>query len=218
MSSHTRVYLVNSYTSRGLPILTHTIPSGTKSFTVNAITLAPPNTANPNTKQQCPLCGKEMKLKQLRGHIGRHILFHSRGMNEQLPLEVCVLVTRRNSRCSVVHQFGNDPCRFCGASGCTTRLVVQGGSQQVESNCHFYSPFKYGSAKKSTRSSPCTNIPIYCPHCKKTIWKYNAVDHIITNHPGLNATDSNKCFMVDIQIQEQEERGMGILPALTDAY
>jgi len=44
------------------------------------------------------------------------------------------------------------------------------------------------------------------------------VDHITTNHPGLNMTDSDKCFMVDIQIQEQEERGMGILPALTDAY
>jgi len=124
MSSHTRVYLVNSYTSRELPMLTRTIPSGTKSFTVDAITLTLPNTADPNTKQQCPLCGKEMKLKQLRGHIGRHILFHSWGMNEQLPREVRVLVAQRNLRCSVVHQVCNDPCGFCGASGCTTRLVV----------------------------------------------------------------------------------------------
>ena len=199
-------------------MLTSTMPLGSGSFTVGGVMLVAPNTVDVNTKRGCPLCGHKMKQKQLRDHVGRHILFRSRGMNERLPREVGILATQRGCLCSVVCQIGVDPCGFCGASGCTTRLIVQGKSRQVKSNCHFYSPFKYGSANKSTRSSPCTNIPIYCPHCKKTIWKYNAVDHIITNHPRLNTVDFDKSFMVNIQIQEQEERCMGVLPELTDAY
>jgi len=49
-----------------------------------------------------------------------------------------------------------------------------------------YSPSKYGSAKEPTVSSQCTNVPIYHPHRKITIWKYNAAGHIITTHPRLD--------------------------------
>lgn len=117
-----------------------------------------------------------------------------------------------------ISQIGQDPCGFCGASGCTTRLIIQGGRRRVESNCHFYTSFKYGSAKKSTASSPSTNIPIHCPHCKSTIWKYNTVDHLASYHSELDTANLNKQFIVDIQIQKQEELWMKILPELTDAY
>ena len=180
--------------------------------------LAPLDTLDSNATPKCPLCNNRTKLKQLRGHIGQHVLFHSRGMEDNLPRKVRVLETPSSNSCSLVCQIGDNPCGFCGASGCTTHLATQGKKQQVKSNCHFYSPFKYGSAKKSTASSPCTNIPIYCPHCKKTIWKYNAVDHVITNHSGLDTSGLGGQFVIDIQIQEQEERWMKISPELTDKY
>ena len=72
--------------------------------------------------------------------------------------------------------------------------------------------------QKSLRHPHCTNIPINCPHCKETIWKYNAVDHVITNHPGLNAGNLDKQFVVDMQIQEEEERRMKVSPELTGKY
>lgn len=66
--------------------------------------------------------------------------------------------------CSLVQQIGDDPCGFCGATGCSARLVTQGERQQVGSNCSFRCSFKYGSAEKSTTAPPCANIPICCPH------------------------------------------------------
>jgi hypothetical protein len=44
------------------------------------------------------------------------------------------------------------------------------------------------------------------------------VDHIITAHPELDANHLNKHFMLDIQIQIQEEQWMKVLPELTDDY
>lgn len=44
------------------------------------------------------------------------------------------------------------------------------------------------------------------------------MEHIIVNHPGLSASDLNKQFSVDIQIQEQEERLMQISPGCMDDY
>lgn len=192
--------------------------SGMDAFTIDHVALTPPNAPDPNITQGCPLCNNKMKLKQLRGHIGRHILFHLRGMEENIAQKVRVLETLCGVRILTRFQIGRNPCGFCGASGCTTRLVVQGGKQRVESNCRFYSPFKYGSAKKPTISSPCTNVPIYCPHCKETIWKYNAADHISTTHHELSAGNLDKRLMVDIQVQVQEERWMKVPPELTDRY
>lgn len=42
--------------------------------------------------------------------------------------------------------------------------------------------------------------------------------HITIHHPGLDASDLDKRFIIDIQIQEQEERWMRVLSDLTDKY
>ena len=49
-------------------------------------------------------------------------------------------------------------------------------------------------------------------------WKYNAVGHIIANHPGLDTNNLDKQFVVDIQIQEQEEQWMKVSSELTNKY
>jgi hypothetical protein len=35
---------------------------------------------------KCHLCGKEMKLKEMRSHVGRHIILVLRGVDEKLYL------------------------------------------------------------------------------------------------------------------------------------
>ena len=48
----------------------------------------------------------------------------------------------------------------------------------------------YKSALQPSKSTPCTNVPIHCPLCPptlsgepRTIWKYNALSHLICEHP-----------------------------------
>ena len=53
-------------------------------FVVEVLTSNPPNTAlDKESKQRCPLCREEKKLKELRGHVGQHILSRSLGFEEE---------------------------------------------------------------------------------------------------------------------------------------
>ena len=70
---------------------------GADAFTVDHVGLTPLNAPNPEATQGCPLCKKEMKLKQLRGHVGQHILFRSRGMEQNLLRKVHTLDTLHGS-------------------------------------------------------------------------------------------------------------------------
>jgi len=67
---------------------------GTPAFIVEDLVLATPNTdLGKESKQQCPLCNEPKKLKDMRGHVGRHIMLHSRGITEER------LVKTVNIRC-----------------------------------------------------------------------------------------------------------------------
>jgi hypothetical protein len=39
-----------------------------------------------DTTIRCHLCGKEVKLKDMRNHVGRHIIFALRGVDENIHL------------------------------------------------------------------------------------------------------------------------------------
>jgi hypothetical protein len=82
-------------------------------------------------------------------------------------------------------------------------------------------------------SSPCTNVPIHCPICPpslsgspRTVWKYNVVNHLLTNHADVDPTQSGKYLipdipgqlLIDMFITKQEERLMGIKEAATDLW
>lgn len=57
--------------------------SGTPAFIVEDFAPNMPNVdPDEGTKQQCPLCNKSRKLKEMRDHVGRHILLRSRGIEE----------------------------------------------------------------------------------------------------------------------------------------
>ncbi|KAK2463010.1 hypothetical protein APHAL10511_004967 [Amanita phalloides] len=46
--------------------------------------------------------------------------------------------------------------------------------------------FSYGPASISLPNSPCTNVPMCCPHCPESaslVWKYSMTAHYTKNHP-----------------------------------
>ena len=112
-----------------------------------------------------------------------------------------------------------NPCGFCGGGSCNTTLVVTRNKREVESNCPSRCSFRYGAAQKSTRNSPCTNIPINCPHCSETVWKYNATNHIMFRHSNLLDNGGlDPHFIIEIQFGKDEGSMMGIPDNLTTSY
>ncbi|KAK7015571.1 hypothetical protein VNI00_019065 [Paramarasmius palmivorus] len=184
----------------------------------DALSFAIPENASakdPDSVVMCPLeCEVEVSIRKLRSHVGRHVLHSLRKGKEQ---DGCV-------------EVGIDPCGWCGMSGtCITQLIQPpSGSVKVESNCTYrYERMRYDDAAKSTRATPCTNVPIHCPLCPKsisgqpvTIWKYNAIDHILINHaePNARIRDVDGALAADIFISLAEEKAMGIETEATKAY
>ena len=63
-------------------------------------------------------------------------------------------------------------------------------SLSIASNCPYhYAAMNYKAAAKFFKAIPCTNVPVHCPLCPtsvsgqpQTIWKYNAMYHLIHEH------------------------------------
>lgn len=86
----------------------------------------------------------------------------------------------------------------------------------------------YNIAKTSTRSTPCTNVPIHCPLClpsrsgsPRSIWKYNAMYHLASEHSSITSADlpnDYPSFIVNTFIQKKEESWLGIPEETTLQY
>ena len=125
----------------------------------------------------CFPCCEPTALKDMQNHVGGHIL--------------CTFPESEATDEGTLQLVGDDPCGFCGLDGCLTQLLEKkGGGITITSNCQYhYVQMQYGAAAKYTKSSPCTNVPIHCPICPtsvskapQTIWKYNALFHLINEH------------------------------------
>ena len=85
---------------------------------------------------------------------------------------------------------------------------------------------QYRAAAQFYKSSPCTNVPIHCPICPtsvskapQTIWKYNALFHLTSEH----ATDSTppkipRQLLAYMHIRKEEEKALNIKEEATDAW
>lgn len=54
---------------------------------------------------------------------------------------------------------------------------------------NFVKRFNYGSAEKSSKKSPCSNVPLRCPECDSkapAVWRYNLKYHLMRTHPGVS--------------------------------
>jgi hypothetical protein len=104
-----------------------------------------------------------------------------------------------------------DPCGFCLMPGglCVVRLKKGKGRKaqfpQLDfdnTKCQRNNQVKLSikAFRKSTKSSPCTNIPINCPLCpsgSNAIWKYNLQDHIASVHPTANVDEYKTLFEIE---------------------
>lgn len=87
---------------------------------------------------------------------------------------------------------------------------------------------QYTSARKTSVSTPCTNVPIHCPFCPphapsgepQTIWKYNAVTHLYLHHQDEDGLLPKlpPQFLVDMHVSKAEESTMGIAPDWTEKW
>jgi hypothetical protein len=117
-----------------------------------------------------------------------------------------------------------------------TQLTVRGrdGVETVTSTCEYhYENMSYKAAKKSSKNAPCTNVPIHCSLCPlsvsrepQTIWKYNAINHLLISHSDEDPTQAGKYklpvipgdLMMDMFVTRQEEQWMKINPIATATF
>ncbi|KAF9782877.1 hypothetical protein BJ322DRAFT_1009302 [Thelephora terrestris] len=188
-------------------VLPYKDQSGVACFVVNGVrATAGAPTMDKNSHANCLLCGVSVLSTQMRVHTGRHIIHRLYGMDES----------------GLTREVGDHACGFCGGDECTTTMAIsKGGSRVIESNCQYQHSFRYGAAVG--KKSPCTNVPVHCPHCdsgshKLTIWKYNALGHIRTVHPDIISGGLDKALRLDIQITRQEEKKMDLTPESIEEF
>jgi len=78
---------------------------------------------------------------------------------------------------------------------------------------------QYKKAPEFSKIVPCTNVPIHCPLCPTavsgdppTIWKYNALYHLISEHSsGSTAPSIPGQLLVQMFITKEEGKALGIL-------
>ncbi|KAJ3911479.1 hypothetical protein F5877DRAFT_20743, partial [Lentinula edodes] len=160
-------------------------------------------TIDPKVKVPCKLCGTLVALNAMRNHVGRHIFLHKRTIVDPL----------------MIFQVGEDPCGWCGLDGCRTVLTKKGKKQSTASDCEYHhARMSFSSARSSSAASPSTNIPIHCTLCKPhptTVWKYNILSHLISEHAYLKPLESGvhlpslpNDMWLDMYICYQEESAM----------
>ena len=169
-------------------------------------------------KVNCFLCPEVVKLSSMRGHVGRHILHKIRHSQSSGITQDSVL--------------GESPCGFCGRDGCITLLKVKPNAPPntapiILSTCDYhYDRMQYSTAKKFSKSTPCTNVPIHCQLCPPsetgdvcTIWKYNALQHIWDEDTSDGTLpELSPQLWIDIFITRAEEVALGIPEEGTTAY
>ena len=148
-----------------------------------------------------------MTLNKMRNHVGSHILHALRNTKD---LKACHLGS-----------IGENPCGFCGQDTCFTQLKFKKhDSFSISSNCPFhYSGMQYKKAAEFSEALPCTNVPIHCPLCPTsvsgdppTIWKYNALYHLISEHSsGSTPPSIPGQLLVQMFITKEKEKALGIL-------
>jgi hypothetical protein len=93
------------------------------------------------------------------------------------------------------------------------------GGFSISSNCPYhYSGMQYKRTAEFSKIHPCTNVPIHCPLCPTavfgdppTIWKYNVLYHLISEHSsGSTPPSIPGQLLVQMFITKEEERALGI--------
>ncbi|KAJ7834367.1 hypothetical protein B0H14DRAFT_2590950 [Mycena olivaceomarginata] len=156
------------------------------------------------------------------------------GLSSMQKIKFPVLFAASNKNSIVQEErlnnpIGSEPCGFCGLDGCFTQLLNPEHPKKPvsikSSCCYHYAGMNYKAAKIPAKSSPSTNVPIHCALCPpnqisgepQTIWKYNAMHHIVVEHSLANniLPSIPTEFMKELFIRKSEEDALGISAAQT---
>ncbi|KAH9922493.1 uncharacterized protein B0H18DRAFT_879325 [Fomitopsis serialis] len=162
----------------------------------------------------CFICGIRHLVKNMRNHVGHHILYAMRGIDEDA--------------CNI-DNLGIEPCGFCGRDGCVVQLTKKNNSASITSSCPYhYTSMSYNSAKSVSKATPCTNVPIHCPLCPtgrtgqpRTIWKYNVLFHLAKEHMDVDGERMPPIplqLAVDMHISLEEETLMKVDRDVTEGW
>jgi hypothetical protein len=124
----------------------------------------------------CSICGPKVKLdrsnaQRVLEHMGAHILY-----DPTVDGEACGLCLRPSPMCKLVLKKSR---------GAEASLSLD----LKKSTCANLMRFQYSSAEQSSKSSPCSNVPIICPLCptqNPAVWTYNLHTHFRVRHKIVN--------------------------------
>jgi hypothetical protein len=125
----------------------------------------------------CPNCSPMVTFEITQGqrilsHIGAHILHDPKVDRSSEPCGLCL---QPSPMCQFYLKKGK------GAKG-TLKI-----NHAASKGCPNLIKFSYGTASRSSKSSPCSNVPIRCPLCSSSdpaVWKYNMKFHFKLTHPS----------------------------------
>jgi hypothetical protein len=98
---------------------------------------------------------------------------------------------------------------------------------KISSNCPYhYEHMQYNKVAISTPRLPCSNVPIQCHLCPpsisgdtQTIWKYNGLYHLVTEHSNNGKPPEIPGeLLVKLYIHKQEETALNIQAEDTERY
>jgi hypothetical protein len=111
-------------------------------------------------------------------HIGSHILYDPAVIRSVEPLSSrCAACASANGNCASFY--------LAKGKGVNGNLII---NQKTSKGCLVKMNYSYGIVAES---SPCSNVPIYCPICPKTdpaLWKYFMKVHFEKKHKTLDLT------------------------------
>ncbi|KAJ7025828.1 hypothetical protein C8F04DRAFT_1046127 [Mycena alexandri] len=180
--------------------------------------------ANPGSLPYCDAVETPSLIVQ---NVPAHLTRAKLRAADKIPCLICGAERKLNEMRQ--HPVGSEPCGFCGLDGCFTQLLDVKHPKKpvsIKSSCPYhYSRMNYKKAMVASRTSPSTNVPIHCLLCApnpvsgdpQTIWKYNAMYHIIAEHSLHNnfLPPIPPKFMLQLFIRRSEEDALGITAAQT---
>jgi hypothetical protein len=198
-----------------------------------------------NDEVPCKVCGESIRLRDMRSHVGHHILpcfrpsdeasgmgsvDNSAGIHSVVSDDLLADTQSLNLR-----QSGTEPCGFCGMDaahdkGCKTQLTLSDKrAPNLRSTCeYFYSSItrNFENKKVYNESNRCTNHPMHCSFCPKslkglsnTVWSYNFMLHVWERHSSDgDMPDLPPQTWVECLITRAEETHHGISQHATDKF
>ncbi|KAF6745748.1 hypothetical protein DFP72DRAFT_823825 [Ephemerocybe angulata] len=144
--------------------------------------------ANANTSE-CSACTPAVRLDLSHGqrvleHIACHILFDETTDRTALPCGLCLLPPSK--------------CKYFVVKGRGAKANLRIDSER-SGGCGRSVNFVYGIAALSTRTSPCSNVPLRCPLCSKAepaVWRYNLELHFIDCHPTASTAEYSALWTI----------------------